>query len=195
MKSMFDDAKKTHNSIEVPPELDFIIKNAINKEDRPTVVQKALVYRYASVAVCFLICAIIGIGYFAMSKNAGEAIPADSGIEVYSSERMVAAPSITNDSADAETESLKMNAQNGATEESVITELYSDDDILSYSVSDFSSDELVYHNISRVDGAEITLESLVDDLEFNSENSVFYFKARDEIVVICDGVENIVKLK
>lgn len=71
-----------------------------------------------------------------------------------------------------------------------ITEIYSDDKIMSYSITEFPSGEISFYNVWKNDGTEVKIESLIgDDSVYNSDNCQFYVTSGNTLVVIKDGVE------
>ena len=196
MKKLFSDAKKEYNSVEIPPELGKIIEHALNEKRNTKSVAYSLIHGHAPAAACALLLIVLSIGYFAKTGSDFDTAPSETALPVVASiARTTETAQITGDAAFEEKSSATINKKENEAE-GKLTELYSDDEVCSYSVFVKSSNITNYHNICKADGNEITLESLIGkNSQFNSNNSAFYFKSKDELVVICDGVENIVKLK
>ena len=190
MKDRLDKAKKQYNSIEIPPELEAVVENALNKKQISRSVVRPLFYRYAAIAACILVCVLFGVRYITLPNDESAVVPTEAAVEFIPSGKAISGPQIAYDATE---EATATNAKNS---EVVITELYSDENIHSYLELDSNSGTTIYHNIKLVDGTEILLGELVgDESQLITDNSVFYFKSKSEIVVICDGAEHIVSIK
>lgn len=196
MKYFLEKAKNEYNSIEIPSELNDLVESALNKGENNKHYRRPLVYRYISIAACFFLCAVICVGYFATSQNNFDTDDSETEKITVANERSTDYE-ITCDSAVEEASASKRNTKAVARANgSEITELYSDDEIFSYSVTAQLTNTINYHNVCRSNGEEIKIESLLgEDSKFNSSNSTFYFKSKNELVVICNGLKNYVTLK
>lgn len=196
MRDLFLGAKKKYDSIDIPPELCSVVEDALKNEKSIYPKRQQLIFRYASVAACVLLCVMISVGYFFSSGNDLDAVPSETSTGFVLKGRSTEAPDVKCDTAIEEASAAKSNIKPANEERAEMTELYSDDEVLSYSITFQPSNITNYYNIRQTDGEEITLESLIgEDSEFNSENSSFYFKSKNELVVICDGAKKIIKLK
>jgi len=67
-------------------------------------------------------------------------------------------------------------------------EIFSDENVFSYSVTTYPSVTTNFYNIAQVDGTDITLDALLDNSS-EYEDCEFYIKNENAVVVINDGEE------
>ncbi len=215
----FEKEKLKYESIEIPQELGEKVAEAIGENSPKRSYQQHSFKRMIPVAAAAVLLLSVGMTQFYNYKNPGETDSDNTPVLAETTaEATPAAGNTLEDCAldkgaseEAQKNSAMRNVgyhnlyvqnkfdesieecisrENNESAYGEISEIYSDEEVLSYSVTTFPSNNVNFYNIVQSDGTDISIESLLgDNSEFNSDNCEFYIKAKNKLVVIQNGEE------
>lgn len=209
----FEKEKKIYNSTEIPEKLSAVVADTIASHGRKNRGITFYLLKTVPAVACAIVCLVVGIKLIpTLNVNDAENADfdyavqdaADTGIELARSaptEKFAAiesAEKALNDSISLYNFAVEekfsdsidecVARENSSDAHGTIEEIYSDGEMVSYSVTTYPSKSLNFYNIYLSDGSDIPIEHVLED-SHDYHGCEYYFKTADEIIVVKDGKE------